>query len=563
MNILGVRFGHDSSAALMMDGKIIADVAEERFSRIKNDTSFPVKSIEFCLKQGGITSLDLDIIVSPSKSYQPEFGVFFDLENKIQAFGSLKSRIKEKLIPRNLPVLPLYREQWQLKESCRFLLREHHKCHAASAHFTSDFPSNEDSLTFVLDGIGDGKSVSIWKTKSNNIELLHSEGGEGSLGWFYANATEGMGWRHGSEEWKLMGLAPYGTPKPGILDGLHPVYEDGVLVKGYDFGSFGRWNDHGANHYHNDAAFDFNKIFKEVGAENYAAEVQRLSEELAFSIILPWLKKTGINSVKCAGGFFMNVKFNQKLWDSGAIERLWIYPNPGDAGLAAGACLLVNSEEGLENAEFKSLYTGPIYSDDAIEEILINRMISYKKTKDIAKDVASLLDKNYVVGWFQGRMEAGPRALGSRSILMSPCDPRNKDRINAKVKYREAFRPFCPSIQDEDYFKILNTTRKERFMVSSFQVNDNYSKEIPAVVHEDNTARPQYVEKEVNPLYWDLLNEFKKLSGFGVLLNTSFNIKGEPIVCNPREAIKCFYDTGIDVLVMGSFIILKDEIRSI
>lgn len=573
MNILGVRVGHDASAALIIDGEIIADVAEERFSRIKNDTSFPLKAIQYCLDAGNLTSIDIDVLVIPTKRFQSEFAVFFDIPEecipKAVATGT-KAQLKKAVSTmlgryENPTVLPTYQKPFKLAGTCRIELIDHHLAHAASACYTSGIELEKKALVVTMDGIGDNTSVAVWRFQKNKIENLVRYDGGGSLGWFYANCTEGMGWRHGCEEWKVMGLAPYGIPQPGLLTGFHPEYKNGALVRAHDYGDFGRWNDHGANHYHGKDADDLAKILAGVKQEDYAAEVQRVSEEQAFNIILPWLEKEKTNHLLCAGGFFMNVKFNQKLWYTKRLETQWIYPNPGDSGLAVGACLYVyySAHPEKQNKSLDNLYFGPSYKNDEIKKILDDRGVAYEFFENIEAQTAKYLAKNLVVGWFQGRMESGPRALGNRSILMSPLYHQNKDIINSKVKYREAFRPFCPSILDECYEDYLVSPREELFMVSSFEAKECAKNRVPAVIHQDGTARPQRVKESINARYYKLIKEFGELTGESILLNTSFNIKGEPIVCNPREAIKCFYDTGLDVLVLGNYLVRKHTVKAV
>ena len=565
MKILGIRFGHDSAAALIIDGKIIADVAEERFSRVKNDTSFPIRAIEYCFSVSGITPEDLDVLAIPSKSFQGEVAVFFDIpvENLPVENKSIKSILKKVIGKKDkLPVIPLYQKPFKLSKKCKIELVEHHLAHMASAAYTSGVDIGEKVLGVTMDGRGDNTSVAIWRIQHNIIKNIARFDGSGSMGWFYANSTEAMGWRHGSEEWKVMGLAPYGVATPGLLEGYYPLYADGQLVHPHNFGEYGRWHDHGGNHYHGKDALPMSSIYARVEPEDFAAEVQRVSEEQAFNIILPWLEKEKTRHLVCAGGFFMNVKFNQNLWYKGVLDTQWIYPNPGDAGLAVGASLYVHykSHSNKQHNLLDNLYFGAEYSNEEIKKILDDRAIEYTYFENIEEVVAKYLEQNLVVGWFQGRMEAGPRALGNRSILMSPLDATNKDRINSKVKYRENFRPFCPSIADEMYEEYLVNARDELFMVSSFEAKKGMKERIPAVIHEDNSARPQRVKSNINPRYHRLITEFGKLTGESILLNTSFNIKGEPIVCNPREAIKCFYDTGLDLLVLGNNLIKKKNI---
>ena len=468
MNILGVRYGHDAAAALIIDGKIIADVAEERFTRIKNDTSFPIHAIQYCLEAGNIDSEELDCLAIPTNGIPQPFHVFFSIPESIlpqrpkprspkkKKFKKrLKKQVKtllekyvgkpEPYTPLTIaPVLPLYQSPFKLSPKCTIHTVEHHLAHAASACYTSGL-TDAKALIVTMDGIGDGVAVALWRFEHNRIECLQKYDGTSSLGWFYANATEAMQWRQSSDEWKLMGLAPYGTPQPGTLRGFYPEFQDGVLTRPHEYGDFGRWNDHGANHYHARDSVKLADFVKRLGREDFAAEVQRVSEEQAFNIILPWLEKENTRHLLCAGGFFLNVKFNQKLWYTGKLDTHWIYPNAGDSGIAVGAALHAYHSAKTEQkpVNLTNLYSGPEYSNAYIEELLRDRGLAYKYVENPSEAGAEYLTKNYVLGWFQGRMEAGPRALGNRSILMSPLRAENKDLINEKIKYRETVSPLC------------------------------------------------------------------------------------------------------------------------
>lgn len=577
MKLLGIRYGHDAASALIIDGEIIADVAEERFTRIKNDTSFPINAINYCLKAGGIESIDLDGITIPSIYIPDAFFVFFAFPELIEhetyktvyaqkkyiiEKTNLQIKRREPPYPDFVPVLPIYQKQFTLSKKCKIYSVEHHLGHAAAAAYTSGV-NDEKSLIITMDGIGDGTSTAIFRFIKNRIEIIEKFDGTSSLGWFYAAATEAMDWRQSSDEWKLMGLAPYGTPKPGSLKGFHPVFKDGYLIKPHNFGDFGRWNDHGANHYHCNDAPKLSKLVQKLGRKNFAAEVQRVAEEQAFNIILPWLMTENTRNIFCAGGFFLNVKFNQKLWYSGKLDNQWIYPNAGDAGLPVGTALFIyySNNPDKKHSKLEKLYYGPDFTNEEIKKILDERGLLYQYADNSYEIAAKYLTKNYVIGWFQGRMETGPRALGNRSILMSPLKSENKDIINEKVKYRETFRPFTPSMLYEKMEDYLINPREELFMTTSFDVKEEKKKCIPAVVHVDGTARPQMVKKETNSVYYNLIKKFGELTGEYVILNTSFNVKGEPIICNPREAIKCFYDTGIDILVLGNYIIEKPYLK--
>lgn len=572
MNILAFNYGHDSSACVIVDGEIRAAIAEERLTRAKNDATFPIHAIHWCMKWAGISAQDIDLVASAGRTLRLDVHSFFEFpDSAFSGMDSLKNRIKGVIRSNYFTGmgavdgdLPLYCEKIRLRADCRIVSVEHHLAHAASAYYTAGM-GDKKTLIVTMDGIGDVTCCALWRGENNRIEPIRSYGHDSSVGWFYGNATEGLGWRHGSDEWKVMGLAPYGTPKPGALDGFHPVFRDGRLVTPHDYGRFGIWRDHGSQHFHGQEAAALGKIAEKLGREDFSAEVQRVVEEQMMEFIVPALREEGVRSVCCSGGCFLNVKFNQKLWYTGALDDQWIYPDPGDAGLAVGAGLYAYYHENPKqyNERLKDLYWGPSYEDDEIELILKERGLVYEKPADLAGRVADLLVKNYAIGWFQGRMEAGPRALGGRSIIMSPLHADAKDRINAKVKYRESFRPFCPSLLAEHRDTYLKNARDERFMITSFEAKEEKHGVIPAVVHVDGTVRPQLVYRETNSRYYDMIKAFGERTGEYLILNTSFNVKGEPIVCHPREAIKCFFDTGLEALVLGSYVVLKPDVQAI
>lgn len=569
MIILGIHCGHDSSAAIVVNGKLVAAASEERFSRIKNDSSFPIQAVSYCLSSCGISSQDLDCVAIPSAYLHHDLPVFFKIPKGEFGYINIKRRVwhtLQKTLLRNSQVskaLPLYQPVFKLSADCKIHHCEHHLAHAASAYYTSGY-HNRNVLIVTMDGVGDNVSSAIWHGQGSKIKPLLKYNSDASIGWFYGNATEGLGWRHGSDEWKVMGLAPYGRPQPGSLRGFYPEFKDGYLIRPHKYGHFHTWNDHGANHYHGrDAALLVNYVDK-LGRENYAAEVQRIVEEQSINFFVPWLEKLRTRTICCAGGCFLNVKLNQKLWNSGMVDNQWIYPDAGDAGLAVGAALHAHFTlyPSAEIQKIDNLYLGPEYTNSEIEQILKERGLVFDYYDDPSAIVADYLTKNLAVGWFQGRMETGPRALGARSILMSPLKAENKDLINAKVKYREAFRPFCPAIMYEKAGQYLKNYRDEFFMITSFDVIPGKQKAIPAVVHVDGTLRPQLVKMNVNPRYYKLIDEFGKRTGEYVILNTSFNVKGEPVVCSPRDAVRCFFDTGLDILCIGNYIVQKPSITS-
>ena len=561
MIVLGVHHGHDSSASLMIDGELVASIAEERLSRVKNDTSFPYKSIFACLEIAGISSEEIDVVALPSLTHNYEFEAFFEIPPEIKIKRqSFKNLLKSKMFRKEIGSgdLPIYFQRYKLKSDCCVYYAGHHKSHAASAYFGSEVDRSTKSLVVSMDGRGEGISSAVWLASGLELNLLKSWPGSGSLGWAYGIATEAMGWRHGSDEWKVMGLAPYGERQLGLLDKFVPGYKAGELVRPVRGTKFKSWIERGGTHWHSDRAIEMSKSLNSVGMENYAAEIQGIIEDSAVELVVPWLENTKTKNLLCAGGAFLNIKLNQRLWETNLLDFHWIYPDAGDAGLSVGACYLASVDKFSEAKPVKSMYLGPKFSENQIEQILLSRGISYTKPKNLEVEVANLLAKNKAIGWFQGSMEAGPRALGNRSILMSPLRSENKDIINAKIKYREGFRPFCPSIKEENASLYLQNFRLEQYMTTSFQATRLAIEQTPAVVHKDNTMRPQMVSNKQNPLYHRLLSEFEKVTGHGVLMNTSFNVKGEPVVCSPRDAIKCFFDTGLDALVLDKFIVKKN-----
>ena len=531
--VLGIQVGHDAAAALVLDGRVVADVAEERFTRVKNDSSYPLHAIEFCLRFAGMKSTELDAVALPSRFLHPEVPVFIDIpkDRMPTEDRTLASRVKRSVLSYVAPgrgsstTLPLYQKPMKLGAGCRVELVDHHRAHAASAYYTSGLNEGR-ALVVTMDGIGDNVAVAVWKGEHNRLELLKSWGADASLGWFYSNCTEALGWRHGSDEWKTMGLAPYGRPQPGALEGFHPVFEHGELKRPHRYTGGGAWLDHSAHHYHFDDAAPLAAIAGRLGREDFAAETQRVFEVQAHELILPWLERVGTRRFCAAGGAFLNVKANQNLWTTGRLDTHWVYPNPGDAGLAAGAALQVyfTHDPRARHEPLRDLYLGPSYSDEEIRRLLDERGVEYQKLADPAQAAAADLAEDRILGWFQGRMEAGPRALGNRSILMSPVKAGNKDIINRCVKYREAFRPFCPSLLHERAADYLEFAREEPFMITSFPVRPERRAGIPAVVHVDGTARPQTVRKDVNPRYHALISAFGALTGEHAILNTSFNV---------------------------------------
>ncbi|HTM50340.1 MAG TPA: carbamoyltransferase C-terminal domain-containing protein [Bryobacteraceae bacterium] len=566
MNVLGLHMGHDSSSVLIQDGSLTADVAEERFTRIKHYNGIPYAGLEYCLREGNIPIEDVDVVAVSSRFPVPGLNYLFDLNEQQREKKNFRSQALDayrKYFGGNQRMPPLYIKRHKLSSRTRIVHVEHHVAHAGSAYYSSGLGRDEKALIVTCDGMGDGWSVCIWRGENGRITPLKKFGTNGSLGWFYSNVTEALGWIHGDGEGKTMGLAPYGDAEKcrGCLDAFYPKYASGDLVEPYDFGSVYYWDECGSAQFHFDDADKIRRLIDRHGRENIAAEAQRVLEEQLVALITYWLEKEKTDILCAAGGVFLNVKLNQRLWCSGKIRKHWTYPNCGDSGLAYGAAMAAWFEENSGDLPLLGdLYSGPAFGNEEIRTMLEHRRIPAEYVENIEDETAELLAQNKIVGWFQGRMESGPRALGARSILMSAGCLENKDTINARVKYREGFRPFCPSMPIECAPQYLVKFRPEPFMITSFDAAPGKRDGIPAVVHQDGTARPQTVVRDTNTRYWTLLRRYGELSGHPVLLNTSMNIMGEPIVCNPRDAIKCFFDSGMDALALGNFLLTKRDL---
>lgn len=574
MYVLGIHLGHDSSCALVKDGKVIAAAAEERFTRLKHYSLTPFRSLKFCLEKAKIKIDDIDLIVIPSLVTPSEIKALLDISEEVNISkgefvkkdASFYIRLSLINILKTLNKatkiqLPAYIQKYQLKKETEVINIEHHLAHAASAYFPSGF--SETTLIVTADGAGDGLSTAVWLGEKNQIKPLLRIDRNGSFGGFYATATEALGWEVGDGEGKTMGLAPYGNTKKtkGVLDFIRPRFEDGRLVKKYDWGFPGMFRDMGTEHWHFEKSDRVKKLIQKHGSENIAAEAQRVLEEELVSFVSYWIKKANVKYLASGGGVFLNVKANQRILETGLLEDYFIYPDAGDAGLSVGAALFgyFSKNPNQKPKKVDAVYFGADYSNSEIEKLLILRNLKYRKLEKstLIDTTAKFLSKGKIIGWFQGSGEIGPRALGNRSILMDPRNAKNKDIINARVKFREGFRPFCPSVVVEEAGNYFKNIKEAPFMITSYDVLGDKKNVIPAVTHVDGTARPQTVSQKQNPLYYELLRQFGKLTGVPVLLNTSFNIKGEPVVNTPQDAIRCFYDTGLDYLIIGNFLLEK------
>jgi carbamoyltransferase len=567
MILLGIGVSHDAAACLVVDGVLVANAAEERFTRIKHDSGFPAAAIAYCLQEAGLTSRAIDVVAVAGqylpRAMESHFLLTPHQAAALAAARPVGNKALRLFVGAGAPSLPLYVPRFGLSPRCTFVCVDHHLCHAAAAYFTSG--RDDPCLILTMDGIGDEVSGAIWLGEKNVIELLAKWGRDASLGWFYGNVTEALGWQHGDGEGTTMALAAYGdaTRVGDRLEPFHPAFASGELERPHAFGHASYLNLNGTYHWHFADAEAIRRVVQDCGAANVAARAQRILEEEVLGIVKHWTEARKLRRLACAGGVFLNVKLNQRIREEAGLDEHWVFPDAGDSGLAVGAALYAWHTRGQpgEPQRLEHLYYGPAFSDAVVREILDARNLPYRETANPSHAAAQMLAEGKIVAWFQGRMESGPRALGNRSILMSPTDAANKDIINTRVKLREKFRPFCPSILFERKDDYLLGGREENFMITAFNVAPSKRESIPAVVHVDGTLRPQTVKQQTNPRYHRLIERFGELTGEYAVLNTSFNIKGEPIVCHPRDAIRCFFDTGIDALIIGSFVLEKRQVE--
>ena len=587
MNILGISaFYHDSAAALVRDGEIIAAAQEERFSRKKHDHSFPANAVRYCLEEGGITAKELDYI----GFYDKPFLKFERILETYFAFAPAGIRSFLKAVP-----LWLSQKLW-LPEVIRkevgydgeIIFTEHHESHAASAFFPSPF---DEAAIVTIDGVGEWATASLGVGRGNQVSLLSEIKFPHSLGLLYSAFTYYTGFRVNSGEYKLMGLAPYGEPKyvDLILEKLIRVREDGSFVMNMDYFNYCAGLTMTNGRFHKLFGAGPRKPETEITQHHMdvARSVQAVTEEIMLRMARYAYKRTGLRNLCLAGGVALNCVGNGRILREGPFERLWVQPAAGDAGGALGVALFIwhqylgnaRSVDGISDKQKASLL-GPSFSDEQIEAFLKSQGARYRRLErdELIGTVARLLADEKVVGWFQGRMEFGPRALGARSILGDARSESMQSVMNRKIKFRESFRPFAPSVLEEDASEYFEIDRESPYMLLVAPVKaDKRIKheegerafgleklklkrsEIPAVTHVDYSARIQTVSRKDNPLYYDLIKRFKEITGCPVIINTSFNVRGEPIVCTPEDAYKCFMRTGMDYLAIGSFLLDKKE----
>ncbi len=569
MNVLGINNMHDASAAIVVDGEVLAAAEEERFSRKKHHVGFPVRAIEYCLDEAGLTIADLDAIGVSWKPWVLRtrlFNAVKSLPFSLKAFKAKTGRGMGQMGNEWYELFTMKRLIERHFGKGRFKLRhlDHHLSHAVSAFYVSPF---EQAAILTIDGAGEKDTTVFWLGEGNNIKRKKSIKIPHSLGQFYSAITAFLGFRVQSDEYKVMGMASYGNPI------FADFFRNNVLFIRED-GTF-RINTHFLD-YHLARQGIFLKETTNVLGNNrlpqeeitqthkdIARSAQVVLEETLLHISSHLYNQTGnIDNLCMAGGVALNCVANGKLFENTQFQQIFIQPAAGDAGTAIGAALYLNHSYTRCSRSYRmnNSYLGPAYSNKECIEALDKFKLSYNELKEeeLCRKVATLLADGKLVFWFQDRMEWGPRALGNRSLLADPRRIEMRDIINLKVKEREKFRPFAPSVLEEKSYDYFGNTSPSPFMLFTFKVNQNKRKEIPAVTHVDNTARPQTVSKKSNPLFWNLINEFDNLTGVPILLNTSFNVQ-EPIVCSPNDAIACFLRTEVDYLVLNNLLIQQTQ----
>lgn len=603
MKILGISaFYHDSAAAIIEDGKIIAAAQEERFTRKKHDKSFPSNACKFCLEFPGFNIDELDAVVfydKPLLKFERLLETYYNFSPKgIASFiTAIPVWLKEKLFLKKLIRDELKKIEPYRPEKLNLLFTEHHLSHAASAFYPSPF---EEAAIITIDGVGEWATASICHGEGNKIKILKELQFPHSLGLLYSAFTYYLGFRVNSGEYKLMGLAPYGIPGSDRVNKFIDLIKN-ELINIYDDGSI--WMNQKYFNYATGLKMIFEKRWEKLFGfprkkpeEDFTQEqcdlalaIQEVTEEIMLKIAGEAKKLTNSDNICLAGGVALNCVANGKLLRDKIFKNIFIQPASGDAGGSLGAALTAYyiyydqpRRAGDIMTTMQGAYFGPEYDNKEIEKVTRKFKGVYKYLNDydnLATEVAGLLDKGNVVGWFQGRMEFGPRALGNRSILGDARNTEMQKKLNLKIKYRESFRPFAPSVLEEDNSKYFEIDVPSPYMLLVADVRkalrnnipDNYYElslrdrlyinrsEIPAITHIDFSARVQSVNKETNPRYWTLINKFKEKTSYGVIVNTSFNVRGEPIVCTPEDAYRCFMRTEMDYLVMNNYLFDKKE----
>jgi len=594
MAVIGIScFYHDSAAALIADdGEIIAAVQEERFSRKKNDSRFPFCSVDYCYAVAKDNNIEVNAYVyyeKPIRVFMRLLETYFNTAPRgISSFlPAMQSWIKEKIFIKDNIISELKLIDENIKEE-QLYFSEHHLSHAAAAFYPSPF---EDAAILCMDAVGEWVTTSAWVGRKEIIEPLWEINFPDSLGMIYSAFTYYCGFKVNSGEYKLMGLAPYGNPiyKDLILKNLIEIREDGSFKMCMKYFKYHR----GLRM----ISSSFIKLFgkpprdpKEEITQFYmdmASSIQDVLEMAVIRIAKNLKQISGKENLCLAGGVALNCVANGKILDQSGFKKVWVQPAAGDAGSAVGSALSYiykhtkKKRKIDKNDSMKSSYLGPEFSNNKIQNYLDKLKISYHKLgdADLTQNVSNYLVEGNIIGWFQGKMEYGPRALCNRSIIGDPRIKEMQKKMNLKIKFRESFRPFAPVILEEDKEEYFGIKDESPYMLLTRKLNSKFLKNIksdikykgtdrvneirstlPAITHIDNSCRIQTLSKERNPLFYMLLSKFKEKTGCPVLINTSFNVRGEPIICTPEDALRCFSFTNIDILVLGNFVIIKNEL---
>jgi len=555
---------HDPSAVIFENGDLVFGIEEERLTRQKHATdTFPTKSITACLDFCGIQLSDLNKILVTDNPKLRSKRAGYDIKNTIfnsQSFAQSIYWLNRTLVEQSLfQFHPLYHIKKNLKNINPDLppieTRSHHACHAASAFHPSEF---SEALVITADGIGEYDSTVVWRGSTSGLEREKTFNYPNSLGYFYGSVTEFLGFRSNNGEGKVMGLAPYGDHNSEIRKRLRNNIE---ISAEYDVTNITEC-DPGTSKGVANLEKILNRERKRESVEftqwekDLAFETQLILEEILCAVVSSYTNKTGLGNVCLAGGVALNCKANKRIMELDCVDNIFIQPVATDAGLPIGAGYLDQNPQKVEPQS--TIYTGSEYTNEQIRDLLNKNKISYIEPNDIEKYTAQKIAEGYLIGWFQGRMEMGPRALGNRSILADPRSESSRDRVNKFVKHREEWRPFAPSMTYDSAEYYLKNAEEAPFMIKTFETKEETRNEIEAVIHpSDNTTRPQTVKKSQNERYYNLLSEFENITGVPVLLNTSFNDHGEPIIRTPKEAIRSFFAMGLDTLVLNDIVVEK------
>jgi carbamoyltransferase len=557
MLTLGINYSqmHDSSACVVRDGELLFAVAEERISRLKHDAGFPKLAIQACLDFAKVSSSQIDEVCfgwqTAGPVYRRDLKLYSTGKWPISYLNLLNSSRHFLSMWHQESGAAPYRRAFGAGKT-RFRFVDHHLAHALSAYAYSGF---DDAAVVVMDGRGAWEATSIWHGRSGKLKHVLTINWPDSLGLFYAQFTGFLGFLPNSDEWKVMGLAPYGrvgVDLSAYIDSEaspYSVHIRNLIGHGSGFTHFS--SALGPPREPESEISDHHK--------NIAFAVQDACEKAMLSVVRMAMARTGAKSLCLAGGVALNSKANGKIVASGMVEKIFVQPAASDDGVALGAALApyLDGNGRLPSKPMRHGYWGPSFEDDAVEKALLTYKIRHTRLNNAAVAAAQLLSDGKILGWFQGRMEFGPRALGSRSILADPRDPEMNAKVNNAVKFREWWRPFAPSLKKESAPEYLESAYDSPFMILTAQVRPEKRHVIPSVTHVDGSARPQTVEPEVNPLYYRMIDEFGRITGVPVVMNTSFNLRGEAIVHTPTDAIRTFFSSGMDALVMGSFLVEK------